>query len=553
MKRRDFMRNTGVAVSAPLILNGLPVQAVNNVGLLHAIYSLPTNRVLVVVQMAGGNDGLNMILPIDKYNELSQTGSNGGRQEILIPSNLGKKFEIGGVDQYVNTKFHPAMSSLATQFSDQKLCVVQGAGYQNQSFSHFRSTDIWMSGSDPAVIEETGWVGRKLDKEHPNYLTSIPSDPLALTIGSVSPNLFMGSKANMGVAIANPTANGGISSQNIDTLPNTVYGYELDYIRNVAQQTNNFYTSVQAAYSAGQNLATYPNNYFANQLKTVARLLNGGIDTRFFMVSIGGFDTHDGQVDVNDHSFGNHANILKMLSDGVLAFQNDLAQLPDNQFGGFLEDRVLGMTFSEFGRTIKANTTRGTDHGTSAPLMLFGQDVNPVILGKNPDILDATNNMKSDLDVQFNFRSVYASILHQWFDLPKTDVDFYLGQSFNDGTTLPQNILDGGFHCNLPILKPGTSYTNPNAIAAVVGSETVMTAYPNPVHTANMNVVFESQGEEMEFDLYNALGQQVRHRDKQYFAAGKQELTVPVSDLPKGNYSYTLTGKRKLIGRVIVD
>ncbi len=540
MKRRDFIKHTGVAVSAPLILNGLSVRSLANSSLLNSMYSVASNRVLVVVQMQGGNDGLNMILPIDKYNYLSNTVANGGRAEILIPATSGLKFELNGVDQYAQTRLHPSMGSLASMYAMGKLCVVQGAGYVNQSFSHFRSTDIWMSGSDPNVVQDSGWIGRKLDADYPNYSTNLPAHPLALNIGSVSPNIFMGGDYNMGVAVQNPSAAGTLSSINVDVAPNSIYGYELDYSRSVLQQTNSFFSAIQGAYNGGTNISAYPNTSFAQQLKTVARLLNGGLQTRFFMVNIGGFDTHDGQVNASDTRIGWHADLMKNLSDGIAAFQNDISQLTDSY--GFIEDRVVGMTFSEFGRTIKANTTYGTDHGTSAPLLLFGQDINPIVLGSNPEVYDTANaKMKSDLDVQFDFRSVYASLLHQWLDVPVADVNILLGKTFNNGSTPGQNIYDGGLHCNLPILKPAGNYSPTTGINQNEAQEGV-SVYPNPTN-GTLTLSVNSAGEEMELFIFNTIGQQVRHTGKQMYAAGKQQLEVDLTGLGAGNYTYWLSGQ----------
>jgi len=538
MKRRDFIKNTGIAVSAPLILNGLSVRTLANSKVLNAMYSIPSNRVVVIVQMQGGNDGLNMILPIDKYSYLSQSGSNGGRTEILIPDSSGLKFERGGVDQYTGTRFHPSMGALATLYAMDKLCVVQGAGYQNQSFSHFRSTDIWMSASDPSVVQDSGWIGRKLDADYPNYLSSLPAHPLALNIGSVSPNLFMGNGHNMGIAVQNPSVAGNLSSNNTDVSPNNIYGYELDYTRGVLQQTNSFFSVVQGCYNNGSNIASYPATYFAQQLKTVARLLNGGLDTRFFMVNIGGFDTHDTQVNSANTSAGWHADLMKNLSEGIAAFQDDISQLSDSY--GLIEDRVLGMTFSEFGRTIKANTTYGTDHGTSAPLMLFGQDVNPIILGDNPEVYDAANaKMKSDLEVQFNFRSVYASILHQWLNVPVSDVNNLLGQTFQDGSTPGQDMFDGGFHCNLPILKSSGAYSPASGLAETVAVANGPVLYPVP-STGMLHVKVNSVGEEMELIIMDQSGREVRKLAKHYYPAGEQQMELDLFGLSSGNYHYNL-------------
>jgi len=538
MKRRDFIRNAGVAMSAPLLLNGLSVRSLASSPFLNSVYSLANNRVIVIIQMQGGNDGLNMILPIDKYAHLSQTGSNGGRAEILVPDIAGLKFLRGGIDQYTNTRFHPAMSGLASLYSMDKLCVVQGVGYQNQSFSHFRSTDIWMSGSDPSVVDDSGWIGRKLDADYPNYLTNLPIHPLALNIGSVSPNLFMGNGHNLGIAVQNPTSGGNLSSNNIDTAPNNIYGYELDYTREVLLQTNSFFSVVQGCYSNGTNIAAYPATSLAQQLKTVARLLNGGLETRFFMVNVGSFDTHDTQVDPADTKNGWHATLLKTLSEAITAFQSDIAQLSDNY--GVIEDRVLGMTFSEFGRTIKANTTYGTDHGTSAPLMIFGQDVNPIILGANPEVYDSsTSKIKSDLEVQFDFRSIYASVLHQWMELPVSEVNSLLYQNFQDGTNPVQNIYDGGLHCNLPILKPTGAYSPTNGITSYQTIASGPNLYPNPT-SGELSVKVNSIGEELEFSIYDLSGKEVMKCDRRFYPKGEQEIQLDLSGLTSGSYQYLM-------------
>ncbi len=241
-----------------------------------------------------------------------------------------------------------------------------------------------------------------------------------------------------------------------------------------------------------------------------------------------------------------------MLSDGIAAFQDDISQMTDAY--GVIEDRVIGMTFSEFGRTIKANTTSGTDHGTTAPLFVFGQDVNPVVLGANPEVYDpVAGKMKSDLDVQFDYRSIYASILHEWFTIPTADINTYFGKTFNDGSIPGQNIYDGGFHCNLPILKPGASYSPASGIGGYSATSVVTSTYPNPV-SEQLTIVFQSAGEEMELVVHNSIGQEVKHFAKSFYGSGEQKINLGVSDLPKGNYSYTLIGSGKPIsGRIVVN
>ncbi|MDO8969189.1 MAG: DUF1501 domain-containing protein, partial [Saprospiraceae bacterium] len=196
-----------------------------------------------------------------------------------------------------------------------------------------------------------------------------------------------------------------------EPAPNTPYGHELEFIRLVTQQAQMYYDSVVAAAENGQNLGSYPGgNSLADQLKIVAQLVSGGLSTPIYIVSIGGFDTHSEQV---DGTFGNaeglHANLLRTVSEAVSAFQNDLKLLG-------VDDRVAGMTFSEFGRTIGSNGSTGTDHGAAAPLFVFGKNVIPGIIGSNPSI-PSIPLTSYDVPMEHDFRSVYASALKDWFGI----------------------------------------------------------------------------------------------------------------------------------------
>lgn len=478
MKRRNFLKTTGLsALSLPIVLNGIPFSSVANSSFYKAMGNAAyPDRVMVLIQLNGGNDGLNTVIPISMYPHLSKSNSQGGRSNLLVDENDVLKMMYNSIDHSPGTGLHPSMTALSNLFNQGKLNVIQGVGYPNPSFSHFRATDIWLSGSDANQYEQTGWAGRFLDHEHPNYLTSLPSDPLAITIGSISSNAFKGKDLNMGMAVNDPSASGYFSG-NTDTAPNSLYGYELEHIRTVAQQSNNFASSLATAFANGTNVATYPtNNSLANQLKTVARLINGDLGTNFYMVNMGSFDMHNDQVNANDPKTGWHANQLQQLSEAIQAFQTDLSSMTNSY--GAMEDQVFGMTFSEFGRTIKSNNTNGTDHGTTAPMFLFGNKINPTVLGKNPEVWDASQGkMKSDLDLQFDYRSLYATAIHQWFGLDKGDVDGLFGKTFEDGSNPTQNIYDGGFHCNLPIFLNGGIPIATGVDEGVVSSEGI---YPNP-------------------------------------------------------------------------
>ncbi len=213
------------------------------------------------------------------------------------------------------------------------LTEVQNVGYPNQDYSHFRSTDIWMSASDSDQSLETGWAGRYLQGQHPLFPDGYPNpdnpDPLAIQLGAVVSLALMGNTVPLGMGITNPSYFHDFVNDIPEPAPNSPYGEELEFVRLVTQQAELYYTSVKNAASAGQNLAVYPaQNGLAEQLRIVAQLISGGLKTPIYIVSLDGFDTHSDQV---DGTFGNaegaHANLLRTLSEAVGAFQEDLKLL----------------------------------------------------------------------------------------------------------------------------------------------------------------------------------------------------------------------------------
>ncbi|MGB0840608.1 MAG: DUF1501 domain-containing protein, partial [Chitinophagales bacterium] len=191
---------------------------------------------------------------------------------------------------------------------------------------------------------------------------------------------------------------------------------ELDYIRQSMLQTNQYTTVIQDAYGMGGNLsALYPEageNPLATQLQTIARLINGGLQTKIYIANIGGFDTHANQVVAGDTAIGPHADLLAQINEAIVAFQDDLSLMGR-------EDEVIGMTFSEFGRRIASNDSWGTDHGAAAPLVVFGTKVNAEIFGANPEIPSEVE-VQANVPMQFDFRSVYGSILMDWFGVAES-------------------------------------------------------------------------------------------------------------------------------------
>lgn len=515
MKRRDFLRQAAPVSTLPFLLGGFSLRAYGRSPLLEALLGTAfyTDRVLVLVQLNGGNDGLNTVIPLDQYSALSQLRSN-----ILIDST--KVLPLTAA-----TGLHPAMTGMQNLYSNGKLAVVQGVSYPNPNFSHFRATDIWLSGADYNQVRDTGALGRYLDAEFPGFPSGYPStvmpDPLAISIGSLVSSGLQGPSVSMGMAISDPNAQ-YILPGGVDTPPNTPAGHELTFVRQVAQQTQVYSSAVKTASNAVTNKsALYPTgNSLADQLKIVARLIAGGLKTRVYTVTIGGFDTHSAQVDPADttHATGTHATLLKRLSDAITAFQDDLALLG-------AENRVIGMTISEFGRRIKSNASGGTDHGTSEPMIVFGKLVNPGLIGSNPILTPSSDN----LPMQFDFRRVYGTILRDWFGASPTEL---------------QSVL------TTPLYSSGQSSLSivyPSAVAAVderpdniPESYALQQNYPNPFNPSTTIRYELPKGGSVLLEVFNTAGERVAVLDQGQREAGTHTVQFDASRLASGAYFYRL-------------
>jgi uncharacterized protein (DUF1501 family) len=508
MKRRDFLKTTiPASITLPGLLNPFSVKTFAASSPLMQALMMPTtvtDHVLVLVQLNGGNDGLNMVIPLEFYGNYVNARSN-----IAIPQN--SVLSIAGGNNKVG--LHPAMTGLQSLFNDGKANVVQSVGYPSPNFSHFRATDIWMSASDSDQVVNSGWMGRYLNYEYPNFPNGYPNstmtDPLAIQIGSVSSLTLQGPAINMGMSISNPNNFYNLLNGVQDPAPNTPAGKELSFIRLVARQTEQYATIIKNAANSVTQQVTYPtNNSLADQLKIVARLVKGGLQTRVYMVSFGGFDTHASQVNTIDTTTGNHAILLQRVSDAIKAFQDDLQYLG-------VEDRVIGMTFSEFGRRIKSNGSIGTDHGAAAPLFVFGKNVIPGVVGNTPTIA-STVNVNDNLPFQYDFRSVYATLLENWLCVDHTDLQMVMLKNFQ---TLP---LVNTAACRI---------TNPNTSGL-----TLITNYPNPF-AASTTITFTTAGGHTLIQIIDPLGRVIQTPiDRDYNTAGTYNVTFNSGNLPQGVY-----------------
>ena len=463
-----------------------------------------TNHVLVIIRMSGGNDGLNTVIPIDQYPNLSSARAN-----ILI-----NESQVAKLNGTTTTALHPALKDVANLYNEGKVKIIQAAGYPNQNFSHFRSTDIWMSASGSTENIYTGWVGRYMMNEYPNYPEGYPNtvmpDPLAIQVGDMTLS-FMGLTGPM--AVSYPDLTNLYNFNDVGSSPLTgKAGKELSYIRTIAKQADKYGDAIASAYNKGTNSSvTYPTgNNLATQLKAIARLVKGGLKTRVYMVTIGGFDTHSGQVDQNDHAIGGHANLMKQMNDSIYAFQRDLEALK-------VDNRVLGMTFSEFGRRIKSNGSFGTDHGAALPMFVFGSSLFGGILGNNPTIA-ANVDVNANIPMQYDFRSVYSSILTDWFCVNSTDLSKIILPNFQ----------------KLKIVNSPSCITDTQDINKTAGLN-LISNYPNPFDFAT-TIEFETQGGHTMVQIFDVEGQIIALPVDGQYAAGKYKVYYNGGHLPAGVY-----------------
>jgi uncharacterized protein (DUF1501 family) len=502
MKRRDFLKYSAPASILPAFINGFSVKAFGASSLLSALEqsAADNDHVLVMIQLPGGNDGLNMVIPLDVYADYQAARTN-----IAIPEG-----QVLPLVNNIKTGLHPVMTGMQQLYDNGKVCILQSVGYPSPDYSHFRATDIWLTGSDANQVLETGWAGRYLEGQFPTYPDAYEGgDPLAIQIGSIVSPAFQGPDANMAISISSSTDFYNLVEDIMDPVPNTHAGIELDYVRLIARQSNRFADSIKKAAATVTSQSPYPNNGLAEKLKIVARLVAGGLKSRLYMVSHGFYDTHANQTTSGDTTKGTHAELLKELSDSIKAFMDDLTKLKASR-------RVVGMTFSEFGRRIKSNGSMGTDHGAAAPMIVFGDYVLQGVLGASPTIPTATS-VSDNMPMQYDFRSVYASLLEQWFCVDNATLQTVL---FKDYQRLP---IVSGIAC-------GTITTIDDINN---GSQNLITNYPNPFVTTT-TLRYKTRGGHTLVQVFDTMGRLVATPVNKIQAAGEYSISFDSGNLASG-------------------
>lgn len=375
MDRRKFFKLTGTYTGGTLLLPSfLHAYSAQNTFLLH-------EKSVIFIQLNGGNDGLNTFIPFENplYYDL--------RPKIGIAKN-------DVVSKNKGMAFHPALKGFATMQQAGDLSVIQNVGYPEPNRSHFRSQEIWQTASSANEYINEGWLGKYLDlqcKEHqPTAGINLDSiDNLALK--GIQPNSITVKDPNR-FKIRNN------SDENLKLSENP----QLDFVRKIANSVTEGSDEIQKALLNSKIEISYPKTGIAKNLEWIARLIKGNLNSKIYYTSLGGFDTHDNQLNI-------HQNKLSELNDAVYTLYSDLKQSQ-------LLPYVTIVVFSEFGRRVKDNGN-GTDHGTAAPMFVIGGNNKGNVIGNNPNLEDLDNG---DLKHEIDFRCVYASILKQQLDFNPT-------------------------------------------------------------------------------------------------------------------------------------
>lgn len=379
-------------------------------------------KILVVVQLSGGNDGLNTVIPFadDLYAKARPTLGLAGNETLKLTDHLG---------------LHPALGDFYREYDAGRMAIIQNVGYPNPNRSHFRSMEIWHTGgddNDPRQVE--GWLGRFFDAKCEGAAPHKRSGEIGMSFGKVMPQAFR-NRSNVGIAINDPATfqwnpsgetstlaavqerifqklnqpTGGTSMQTAGGIsgnePETI-----DFLRHTAMNAVIAGDSIRGILKKERGHGKYPDGVLAQQLRMVASLISGDFPSRVYYVAQGGYDTHADQL-------GSHARLLGDFNASVSAFLDDLR----NQK---IADKVTVLAFSEFGRRVAENGSHGTDHGAAAPVFLFGESVSGGLHGNSPDLSDLVDG---DVKHHFDFRQVYASLLDDWLETPSQPV---LGRSF---------------------------------------------------------------------------------------------------------------------------
>ncbi len=531
MKRRSFLKIIPTAGVSTFAVNGFSMTPFANRSLARMLANCEgvEDRVLVLIQLKGGNDGLNTIIPIAQYDTYAnlrpviKVPETGPEKYINLDTNMPALNRVG---------LHPVMTGMKSLYDKGWVNVVQAVGYENLNQSHFKGADLWLSGGDGTPENfniRSGWMGRALAAMYPD-VKGLPTpdmpDPLGLQIGDPYPSLGFHTETEHVNALTlygqDPAGFyslvqtiGGAPMPNV---PDSEYGDELAYIMGIEQAVDEYSVRISAAFNAGSNtIANYPQTGLANQLKTIARLMSGGCKTKIYLCSMGGFDTHGSQVPPEGTVLdGGHARLLRNLSDAVQFFFNDLEGLG-------LADRVMACTFSEFGRCARENGSAGTDHGTLAPVFLFGKGCEGGVTGTNVNLSDLSGDNQLQ-GMQHDYRQVFTTVLQDWLGADNAVLEETFFKGYNK---LP--LVNSQF-----VVSPDC-YFGTTSVWDQPTQRAALRLSPNPAST-RAEVAFRSETTFNAMLSLHSLGGQLVSNHAVRMQPGNNLFYLQVNTLPPGPY-----------------
>ncbi len=488
MNRRDFFKISGPMAAAPFFLNSLPLRTFATPGMLAAMdCSEVSERVLVIIQLSGGNDGINTLIPVSNYDAYANQ-----RPKLRIPQN--RIINLTGSQQEVG--LHPIMRGTKEMYDKGWVNIVQAVGYERHNRSHFKSTDLWLTGGDSTPENfnlDSGWMARFMEVSYQDHLVapaSIFPDPLGIQLYGSKPSLGFHTPREHAVAINMGRQNPdrfydlvtGVGGPLPSVFPDSEYGRELEFLSDTQRDTSRFAERISNVYNTGNNMIEYPDHRLARQLQTVSRLISGGSNTKVFLVGMGGYDTHTDQIENGDSTIGKHTNLLEELSESVKAFYDDLEALG-------IAERVLSVTFSEFGRKAHENDNLGTDHGTIAPMFTFGPGVEGGVIGNNVEFTDLQGGAPTNM--QYDYRRIFGTLIQDWLGsnneaLSTANLEPYTPEKLPIITA--NSVVDPTlYHC-----RAGDEIPNPVSFIGEVGKKSVAQENRNTWHQVEFQRTYEN-------------------------------------------------------------
>lgn len=501
MKRRNFIKLTASASAIGLF----PGQITNalNIGKQFINCDI-SNRKLVLIYLGGGNDGLNTIIPLNQYDlysnlrptlKIPESGSNAF---INLDSNLSDEQQIG---------LHPSLHGFKNLYESGFLRILQAVGYPSQNKSHFASTDVYNTGNDGNSWlngGDSGWIGRFIEAYYYDLVEQ--SFPIGVEIGSKTGSLgFHGAQEHgLSINIEGQDASGfysilsGLGGEAPSYIPDSHYGEELQYIIDNDQISTLYSEAISNAFNNGTNSSSYEDSDLSSQLKTVARLISGGLQSKVYLVKLNGFDTHFNQIQSENDIQGDHNELLIELNNAVSSFMEDISAQ------GFQDD-VVGLTFSEFGRKAKENGNLGTDHGEIAPMFVFGSAINAGVSGSNPDLTEATIENNWQLETfQYDYRETLGTLLQDYLGADNNAIDStFFNHTSNESFTE---------HKINELIKPEFSVEE-NCYSNTLSNPTSNIKYfsilPNPFQT-EIKIINSEYNNTISYEIFDLNGRMVK-------------------------------------------